>query len=187
MAAKLTPKQKRFVDEYLVDLNATQAAIRAGYSKKTARSSGQRMLTNVDIADAIASAKKERSERTEITIDRVVRELARLGLSDVRKLFDHTGQLKSISELADDTAAMIASIDVSVVGSGEDSEVIKRIKLWDKNSALDKLMKHLDGYAPEKHDHTSSDGSMSPVRPDELTDEQLAAIAAGGGKAPAAS
>ena len=68
----MTPKQQRFVEEYLVDLNATQAAIRAGYSEKTARSQGQRLLTNVDIAMAIEAGQTERSERTEVTQDYVL-------------------------------------------------------------------------------------------------------------------
>jgi phage terminase small subunit len=68
----LTPKQECFVEEYLIDLNATQAAIRAGYSKKTARSQGQRMLTNVDIVAAVAGAQGDRAERTNITQDYVL-------------------------------------------------------------------------------------------------------------------
>ncbi len=68
----MTPKQQRFVTEYLVDLNATQAAIRAGYSEKTARSQGQRLLTNVDIAMAIEAGQAKRSERTEVTQDYVL-------------------------------------------------------------------------------------------------------------------
>ncbi len=69
---KLTAKQKAFVAEYLIDLCATQAAIRAGYSEKTARSQGQRMLTNVDIARAVATGQARRSERTEVTQDYVL-------------------------------------------------------------------------------------------------------------------
>ncbi len=68
----LNEKQKQFVREYLIDLNATQAAIRAGHSEKTARLQGQRLLTNVDIAKAIDAAKNERAERTEITADYVL-------------------------------------------------------------------------------------------------------------------
>lgn len=71
----LTPKQRRFVAEYLVDLNATQAAIRAGYSEHTAKQQGQRLLTNADVADAIGAALKTRSDRTEVTQDQVVRGL----------------------------------------------------------------------------------------------------------------
>ena len=72
---ELTPKQRLFVEEFLVDLNATKAAARAGYSPKTARSQGQRLLTNVDIADAIREAMASRSERTGITADMVVEAL----------------------------------------------------------------------------------------------------------------
>ena len=68
----ITQKQEHFVAEYLIDLNATQAAIRAGYSKKTAKSQGQRLLTNVDIAAAVARAQGDRTERTNITQDYVL-------------------------------------------------------------------------------------------------------------------
>ena len=71
----LTPRQRRFVDEYLVDLNGTQAAIRAGYSQKTARQIGQKLLTKVDIQQAISAAQAARQERTELTADEVIRDL----------------------------------------------------------------------------------------------------------------
>lgn len=81
----LNAKQARFVEEYLIDLNATQAAIRTGYSEKTAYSQGQRLSKDVEVAEAIAAAMAARSERTEITSDRVLRELAKIGFSDIRK------------------------------------------------------------------------------------------------------
>lgn len=71
----LNDRQRRFVDEYLVDLNATQAAIRAGYSSKTARQIGQNLLTKVDIQQAISAAQSKRQERTELTADEVIRDL----------------------------------------------------------------------------------------------------------------
>lgn len=74
--AKLTAKQQRFCDEYLIDLNATQAAIRAGYSKKTANEQGARLLVNVSIQKKIFELQKEREKRTEITQDSVLHELA---------------------------------------------------------------------------------------------------------------
>lgn len=85
----LTDKQQRFVEEYLVDLNATQAAIRAGYSEDTARSIGSENLTKPDIADAIAAAMAERSERVQITADEVLRELVDVALGDVNELIEH--------------------------------------------------------------------------------------------------
>lgn len=77
----LTPKQARFVEEYLIDLNATQAAIRAGYSKKTAGQIGDQNLKKLHISKSIQEAQAKRSERTEITQDRVLQELARIAFS----------------------------------------------------------------------------------------------------------
>lgn len=82
---KLTPKQARFVEEYLVDLNATQAAIRAGYSARTAEQQGSRLLRNVQVAASVAAGQQDRSGRTEITADRVLQELAKIGFADIRK------------------------------------------------------------------------------------------------------
>lgn len=73
--ARLTPKQQRFVDEYLIDLNATQAAIRAGYSEKTARQIGEQNLSKLDIAEAIAKAQEQRQQRTQVTQDDVIKGL----------------------------------------------------------------------------------------------------------------
>lgn len=81
----LTPKRQRFVEEYLVDLNATQAAIRAGYSPISAHAEGGRLLNDVKVAEALKAAMDARSARTEITADRVLRELAKLGFADIRK------------------------------------------------------------------------------------------------------
>lgn len=85
----LTDKQARFVEEYLVDLNATQAAIRAGYSEATARSVGQENLTKPDIADAIAAAKEERSRRTNITADDVLRFWHSVGTADPNEVVQY--------------------------------------------------------------------------------------------------
>ena len=82
----LNDRQSRFVAEYLVDLNATQAAIRAGYSAATANQIGARLLVNVKVAAAIAEAQAARSRRTEVTQDRVVLELARVAFGDPRRV-----------------------------------------------------------------------------------------------------
>lgn len=74
----LTPKQARFVQEYLIDLNATQAAVRAGYSERTACEQGSRLLANVKVQEAIYAAKKKRQERTEITQDYVIGKLVEI-------------------------------------------------------------------------------------------------------------
>lgn len=161
----LTPKQERFVQEYLIDLNATQAAIRAGYSEKTAYSVGHENLSKPEIADAIVIGQKARAERTQVTADMVVKELARIGFSDLRKVLSQNGSLLHPGEWDDDTAASIASIEVvtNSGSSGEDEEGRKivehthKIKVWDKNSALEKLAKHL-GMFVEKHEHSGPNG-----------------------------
>ncbi len=145
---KLTPKQKRFVDEYLIDLNATQAAIRAGYSPKTANEQGARLLANVSIAQTIQKAMQDREQRTEITQDRVLQEYARLAFYDPRKLFQPDGTPKPIEALDDDTAAALAGLEVreEFEGAGENRAFVgytKKYKLANKLGALDSLAKHL--------------------------------------------
>lgn len=97
--AKLTEKQQRFVEEYLIDLNATQAAIRAGYSAKTADQQGSRMLANVKVQQAISVAMAERSKRTGINQDRVVLELARIAFVKMTDLVDSHGRIKDNATL----------------------------------------------------------------------------------------
>ena len=154
---KLTPKQKRFVDEYLIDLNATQAAIRAGYSPKTANEQGARLLANVSIAQTIQKAMQDREQRTEITQDRVLQEYARLAFYDPRKLFQPDGTPKPIEALDDDTAAALAGLEVreEFEGAGENRTFVgytKKYKLANKLGALDSLAKHLGLFEPKEED-----------------------------------
>lgn len=87
----LTPKQQAFVDEYLVDLNATQAAIRAKYSAKTAKEQGARLLSNVNVAEAIASEMQKRSKRVQRTADDVMRDLAAIRADAMQTVYDKDG------------------------------------------------------------------------------------------------
>jgi len=148
MAKGLTEKQKRFCNEYLKDLNGTQAATRAGYSKKTANEQAARMLAKVSIQEYLQKRMKDRSERTEITQDRVLKEMARIAFFDTRKLFDDEGNLKNITDLDDDTATAIAGLDVvSFYRKGNEKELLReitsKIKVVDKKGALDSIMRHL--------------------------------------------
>lgn len=140
----LSPKQFRFVQEYLIDLNATQAAIRSGYSEKTAYSQGQRLLKNVEIASAIKEAMDLRANSVQITAERVLLEVARLAMYDPRKFFNASGELLGIHDLDDDTAAALAGMDVMELPEGAGS--VKKIKLVDKGPNLERLMKHLGLY-----------------------------------------
>lgn len=145
---KISPKQQRFVEEYLIDLNATQAAIRAGYSPKTAQEQASRLLSNVMVAEAVRKAQEERSRRTGITQDRVLQELARLAFFDIRQLYREDGTLKAPHELDDDTAAAVAQMESleEFAGRGEDRELIgftRKAKVFNKDSALSLAMRHL--------------------------------------------
>ena len=143
---KLTPKQQKFINEYLVDGNATQSAIRAGYSKKTAQQTGSENLLKPVISTAIIKALQEQEQRTEITADWTLKEIHRIASFDPRKLYDENGNFKEIKDLDDDTAAAIGGIDVVHRNYGKDDdkteETTKKLKIWDKNSALEKLAKH---------------------------------------------
>lgn len=166
----MTPRQQRFVEEYCLDLNATQAAIRAGYSAKTAGSQGERLLKNAEIQTAIAAFTTKRSLRTEITADRVLLELARLAFSDPRKLFHPNGDLKKIHELDDATAAAVASMDFDDEGN------VTKIRLWDKKGSNELIGRHLDLF-----NTINLKGKLetSPqVNVGALTDDQLRAIQA---------
>lgn len=161
--AGLTAKQQRFVEEYLIDLNATQAAIRAGYSERTAYSQGQRLLKHVEVAALLQAKREEQSKRTEITADRVLQELARIAFFDPRKLFDHNGNIKPVQEWDDDTAAVLAGIEAveEFAGRGDERELIgylKKAKVWDKKGALELLGKHLALFT-DKVEHSGSIGT----------------------------
>ena len=97
---KLTPKQARFIEEYLVDLNATQAAIRAGYAERSATVTASKLLTKANIQEAIQIAQLARSERTQITVDKVLEDIELIKLNamqqeDDGKMINHAGALKA--------------------------------------------------------------------------------------------
>jgi phage terminase small subunit len=141
---QLTPKQERFCEEYLIDLNATQAAFRAGYSAKTANEQGARLLANVSVASKIDELKKARAEVTGITAERVLKEIAKLAFFDPRKLLNGDGTPKAIHELDDETAAAVAGIDIVTKGNDDLGYAdVMKIKLADKGQNLERLGRHL--------------------------------------------
>lgn len=135
----MTKKQKRFIEEYLIDLNATQAAIRAGYSPDTAKSIGSENLTKPDIKAQIARAMAERSRRTGVNADRVVMELAKIAFVNANDVIDPKTATIKEGALPEDTAA-IQSVKVKTFG--EDG-LEREIKMADKLKALELLGKHL--------------------------------------------
>lgn len=156
----LTPKVIAFVQEYLRDFNGRQAAIRAGYSQKTADQAASRLLRSPAVKSALnkqstvakVQEQAQAINRMELTVERTRLEIARIAYFDPRKLFAKDGRPLSIAELDDDTAAVIAGLDVleAFEGSGEDRVKVGEIKKWklaDKNAALDKAAKILGDYS----------------------------------------
>lgn len=167
MATDLPPKQQRFVDEYLIDLNATQAAIRAGYSAKTAQEQSSALLSKPMVAEAVARAKAERSARTGLHADRVLEELAAIGfarMSDVAEWGDDQMRLKPSSELSGHSASAIAQVTetekfVKALDRGEQLWSRERsVKLHDKVATLKLLGQHV-GLFTDKVEHTGKDGA----------------------------
>lgn len=147
--ADLGEKQRLFVAEYLIDLNAKQAAIRAGYSPRTAEQQGSRLLSNAKVAAAIAEAKAKRSERTEITQDRVLEEFAKIGFANIEDYIVIVGgePVIDLSAMSRDQAAAVSEVTVEDFkdGRGEDARDVRRVKfkLHDKHAALVSLARHL--------------------------------------------
>lgn len=139
--AKLTEKQQRFVEEYLIDLNATQAAIRAGYSVKTANEQGSQNLAKLSIQSAIAEAMAERSKRTGVNQDRVVQELARIAFVKATDIVDAEGRIKE-SATDDDLACIEVIKHEKFTGEAGISERFE-IRISSKLKALEMLGKHL--------------------------------------------
>lgn len=145
----LTAKQRRFIDEYLIDLNATQAAIRAGYSEKTAEAAGSRLFRNVKVAAAIAKAMEERSERTKIDADWVLLRIAEMLDADISDIIDEDNTYKPIHEWPKVWRQMLAGVDVQELFEGRGKarqkigEVVK-IRFIDRLKALEMAGKHVD-------------------------------------------
>jgi len=144
---KLTAKQEKFCNEYLINLNATQAAIRAGYSEKTAAVIGAENLIKPNIANFIQERQKELQEETGITQKRVLEEYAKIAFSDIRQMFDGNNMLLSLKDVPDDIAACLSSVEVDQLwGASMDSKVqigeTKKVKVWNKINALDSLARH---------------------------------------------
>lgn len=138
----MTAKQQRFCDEYLIDLNATQAAIRAGYSVDTAKEIGCENLTKPNIQETIAKAMAERSKRTGVNQDRVVLELAKIAFVNANDLIDAKDASIRGSATEDDLAC-IQSVKVKTSFTTNGESVEREIKLNDKMKALELLGKHL--------------------------------------------
>lgn len=150
MAAGLTEKQRRFCEEYLIDLNATRA-YKAAYPsvkrEETAASAAARMLRNVKVAEHIRERMEDRQKRTEITQDKVLRELAAIAFADVTDIVSYNGGrvvIKPTDDLPKETRKIIAGIKEGQYGT--------EVKTFDRIRALELLGKHLGMFEPRKDD-----------------------------------
>lgn len=162
----LNDKQLRFVEEFLIDLNGTQAAIRAGYSEKTASEQASRLLANVKVADAIKQAMAERSERTKVDADWLLKRLAEEATADVADLYDDNGTLKPVKEWPRIwRQGLVAGIETETIrprgskGTGQwrgpsqdvqeeeeadEETVVTKVRLSDRIKRLELIGKHVD-------------------------------------------
>lgn len=156
-ATKLTKKQRLFIAEYQVDLNGTQAAIRAGFSPRTAREIAYQLLHKTShVMEAIQRDEDERLRKIGVSREKALTELARVGLSDIRKLYDEDGRLKHPKDWDPDTAAAVAGVEVTeeFEGTRKDREHVgttKKVRVFDKVRALELLSKHLGIIGNGKH------------------------------------
>ncbi len=162
----MTGKQERFVEEYLIDLNATQAAIRAGYSPKTANEQASRLLAKVNIQAAISKAQAERSRRTGINQDRVIRELAKVAFLNPVDVIDMDGATIRGEANREDTAA-IASVRVKTIPTDDGPITEREVKTYDKLKALELLGKHLGMFT----DKLKLEGGVPVVLYDDIPPE----------------
>jgi phage terminase small subunit len=133
------------VAEYLKDLDATKAALRAGYSRKAASQAGYKLLQRPDIKAAVVAGAEAHLERADLTAERTLEEYRRLGFSNIKALFDNRGNLRPIHQLPDDVAATIASVEVvkkNLFPDDDQVDLVHKVKLWPKDRILEMLGKH---------------------------------------------
>lgn len=140
--AKLTNKQKLFVQEYLIDLNATQAAIRAGYAINRASEQGHQLLQKTTVSAEIEKALAERSRRTGISQDRVIQELAKIAFVNIRDVVNDDAEILINADEADLAAVESLKVKIIPTKSGENG-IEREVKLSSKLKALELLGKHL--------------------------------------------
>ncbi len=152
----MNARQSAFVNEYLIDLNATQAAIRAGYSAKTAYSQGERLLKNAEVAAAVSAAQAERSQRTRIDADWVLSRLGAEVEADLADLYREDGSVKPVREWPLIwRQGLVAGVEVERIAEGIGT--VTKIKISDRFKRIDLIGKHIDVQAfKEKVEHTGA-------------------------------
>ncbi len=169
---KMSPKHARFVSEYLIDLNATEAAKRAGYTENTARQQGSRLLNMPHIAAAVHAGQQSKLEKLDVTVDQVLSELRAIAFADPRDCFsvkDGVVRVLSLDEMSPAARRAIGEITQTTTESSVDGERVTEkvrtsIKHHSKVQALRMLMDHLGMDAPKRNEHTGPNGAPIQVR-----------------------
>lgn len=164
--AELNQRQELFCREYIKDLNGTQAAIRAGYSPKTADRMAYELLKKPEIQAFVLQSKAERVADVKVDANYVLKRLIEIDEMDVADILDDGGDFLPIRKWPKTWRTTLSGLDIAIINSGDTEAIIKKIKWPDKVKNLELLGKHIGvGAFTEKVDHTSSDGSMSPAKP----------------------
>lgn len=141
----MNKRKQDFINSYLMSGNATQAAIDAGYSERTAHSQGPRLLKDEEVIKAIEKFQLGISQQTKVTIESVVADILKIAHADIRKLYDGKGNLKPIHKLEDDIAFAVSEITETL----HKGRKTRKLKLYSRQIAQDQLMKHIGGYVNE--------------------------------------
>lgn len=150
----MTPKQEAFINEYLIDKNATQAAIRAGYSVKTARQMGDENLSKPYIASEIESRLATLAEKAGLSAELVLASLARELRFDPADLYDEWGNIKPIHEIPEDARKCLVGMETAQVGSPDAPVMVQKVKWINAANARDQAMKHLGLYEKDNAQKT---------------------------------
>lgn len=159
----LTPKRQLFITEYLKDFNGKQAAIRAGYAPGSAEVQASQLLRIPKVAEAIAEAQEQLKQKSGVTAERVIQELAAIGFVDPREVFGPDGMLLDPKHFPEPLARAVASVEVTLkpMGKGKPAEQTVKIRFWSKPETLQTLARVL-GMMKDKVEHSTPDGK--PIR-----------------------
>lgn len=166
-AVELTPMQSRFVDEYLVDLNASSAALRAGYSESNCRQQAARLLTKANIKAAIEQRVQLRAKRVSVDADYVLHRLTQIDQLDVLDILDDDGNMKQIRDWPKAWRTSISGLDIQEMMTGDIATVIRKIKWPDKLKNLDLIGRHVNVKAWDKEESDKTQPiTITLVNPD---------------------
>lgn len=154
----LNERQEKFCIEYVVDLNQTQAAIRAGYSAKTAYSQAERLMRNVEIKKRISERQAELEERSKVKADDVINELAKIAFSDIGKIFTYDNKILEVTQMDEEQTRAIQAVEVNELREGDMTiGTTKKVKMYDKIRALEALGKHFGIFEKDNKQKSAGD------------------------------